>query len=461
MHIHFIGICGVAMSALAFAFHNDGHTITGSDKGFFPPVSTALNDAGISYYPGWHPEKMIANGQPDLVIVGNVASSTNPEWLYVQEHEITYLSYPEAIAKFFVKDISIVAAGTYGKTTSTTLLSWIFLQAKQDPSYMFGGLLTNNTPSARLGKGTVSILEGDEYKSARWDMRPKFAHYAPTHLLLTAVEWDHADIYPTEKIYFDTFSHLVQSIPDTGLIVADTDQAGVSRILDTAPKATVIRYGKTDQDYTFSKITQTREGLSFTIHHKDNPYAIQTSLLGVHNVRNITGCFAMAHQRGIAPEHIAQAIASFPGIKRRLELRLNGDIIVIDDIAHSPAKAASALKTVASITKGKVIALFEPNTGNRQAEAIPQYDHAFKDADIVYIPRLSRVKQDPTKPAHLDGQALAHVIAATHPDVQHIDDDDTLTKTLVDTVQPGDTIIFLGSHGFRGMIDVVAHRLSI
>ena len=119
-HIHFIGICGVAMSALALAFHENGWNVTGSDKGFYPPVSTHLKDAGVSYYPGWHPEKM---GTPDLVIVGNVAGSKNPEWVHVQEHKIPYLSYPEAIAKHLIAENSIVCAGTYGKTTSSTILS--------------------------------------------------------------------------------------------------------------------------------------------------------------------------------------------------------------------------------------------------------------------------------------------------------------------------------------------------
>ena len=218
-HIHFIGICGVAMSALALAYQKKGYKVTGSDKGFYPPVSTHLKDAGIKFYPGWHPEKMIADGNPNLIIVGNVASSTNPEWLYVQENNIPYKSYPEAVAEQIVKDTSIVCAGTYGKSTTTTLLTWILKQADKNPSYMFGGISLNDLSSANFTDSDISILEGDEYKTARWDDRPKFAHYSPTHLLLTSVVWDHADVYPTEQSYVYAFEKLIRDLPRNGLLV--------------------------------------------------------------------------------------------------------------------------------------------------------------------------------------------------------------------------------------------------
>lgn len=166
-HIHFIGICGVAMSALAIAFHKRGYKVTGSDKGFYPPVSTNLEAAGIDFYPGWHPEKMrlrpsdcaaqVQAKDPDLVIVGNVAGSKNPEWLHVQKNGIEYKSYPEVIRDFYIAKNSIVCAGTYGKTTSTTILSWVLSEAGLDPNYMFGGISGNDIAPARLGE-TKKIL---------------------------------------------------------------------------------------------------------------------------------------------------------------------------------------------------------------------------------------------------------------------------------------------------------------
>lgn len=150
MFIHFIGICGVAMSALAIAFKKQGHTVTGSDAGFFPPISTHLKNNDIVFYPGWHPDLMTKDGVPDLIVVGNVASSTNPEWKYVQENKLNYKSYPEVVAEFIIKPNSIVCAGTYGKTTTSALLAWILTDAGYDPSYLFGGLtMTPNDSSPR------------------------------------------------------------------------------------------------------------------------------------------------------------------------------------------------------------------------------------------------------------------------------------------------------------------------
>jgi UDP-N-acetylmuramate: L-alanyl-gamma-D-glutamyl-meso-diaminopimelate ligase len=229
--VHFIGICGVGMGALAIMMKKKGYKVTGSDVGFYPPISTHLQAHGIEYYAGWHAERIGCHPdfrrddschdscKPDLVVVGNVAGSENPEWKFVQENNIPYVSYPELIARELVKKNSIVCAGTYGKTSASALLAWILINANKKPAYMFGGLSqTPELASDDLG-GDWSVLEGDEYKTSRWDNSPKFSHYSPTHLLLTAVKWDHADVYPTEESYFEAFKKLVASVPEDGLVV--------------------------------------------------------------------------------------------------------------------------------------------------------------------------------------------------------------------------------------------------
>lgn len=455
-HIHFIGICGVAMSAIAIAFHKKGWKVTGSDVGFYPPISTHLKEEGVEYYPGWHVENMTKYGNPDIVVVGNVASSTNPEWEYVQEKHIPYKSYPEIIAEYFLRDHSIVCAGTYGKTTTSALLSHILVEADKHPSYMFGGLTQNNTmPSACIDQGQYSVVEGDEYKTARWDSRPKFKLYSPTHVLLTAVSWDHADIYPTEQHYFNEFYDLVNAVPNTGYIVANTDQPGVTQVLkQRTSTARLISYGTKDQEYTYSNLTQTTQGISFTITHKQTAYAIQSPMIGAYMAENITGAFALANTIGISTETSIQSIASFTGMKRRLEKRLDNNITVIDDIAHSPEKAASVLQTLRTVYTGNIIAVFEPNGGNRQKEAIPQYAQAFNAATTVFIPRLTTIKTNPHDPnPPMDGNTLAHIVAKTHPDVHYIEEDDVLVQKILKKVHPGDVLVFLGSHGFRGMIE--------
>ncbi len=450
-HIHFIGICGVAMSGLALAFHKKGYRVTGSDKGFYPPVSTYLKDAGIPYYPGWHPDKM---GNPDLVIVGNVAGSHNPEWLKVQEKGIEYLSYPQAIAKFFVKENSLVCAGTYGKTSTSSLLSWIFLQAQKDPSYMFGALSLNDIDAAQIGDGNMSILEGDEYKSARWDMRPKFAHYTPTHLLVTALEWDHADVYKTEEDYIAVFQKLTHADTLRTLIVSE-------RVVDMLTLyENAITYGPDESNnFVYKDVTASHDGLSFTITTGDQSYHVSSPLIGTYMADNITAAFAIAHTYGIKTDTILEAIRSFKGIKRRLEKRYAGDITVFDDIAHSPAKAASTLKTLKNLYKTKIIAVFEPNTGNRKQASAASYEHAFTHADEVIIPRLTKVKIDPENPSW-NCEQLTDVISKTHTNAHHIHEDDALVKHIVTSTKKDDVVVFLGSHGFRGMIEQLITQVS-
>ena len=453
-HIHFIGICGVAMSALAIAFHKKGYKVTGSDKGFYPPVSTYLKEAGVPYYPGWHVEKMTKNGDPDLVIVGNVAGSENPEWLYVQEKKLNYKSYPEAIAEFFVKENSIVCAGTFGKTTTTSLLAWILQENNFDPSYMFGGISLNDMPAAKLTDSKYSILEGDEYKSARWDDGAKFFHYSPTHLLLTSVVWDHADVYPTEQSYFEAFEKLLSNLPESGLLV--TSERVKKEMLDFA-KCKIITYGKdAKNDYVYQNVTVNKKEIKFEIKCQDQIFQINAPLLGEYLVDNMTATFAMAHQLGLASDKIIQTTNTYKNVKRRLEKRLDGEITVLDDIAHSPQKASSVLQTLKNIYHdGKVIAIFEPNSGNRQKEAIAGYDNKFNDADLVIIPRLTTIKQAPGEEISIEGEELTKIIKKTQTNTIYLDNDEELVGYLVKIAKPNDVIAFLGSHGFRNMIESV------
>jgi UDP-N-acetylmuramate: L-alanyl-gamma-D-glutamyl-meso-diaminopimelate ligase len=473
-HIHFIGICGVAMSALALAFKREGWHVTGSDVGFYPPISTYLDEQGISYYPGWHPEKM---GKPDLVVVGNVAGSNNAEWQYVQEQKLNYKSYPEVIAENIIKKNSIVCAGTYGKTTSTALLTHILKNSDFDPSYMFGGLSQNKLPSAALTQSDWSVVEGDEYKTARWDLSPKFTHYSPTHLLLTSVVWDHADIYKTKKEYIEVFQKLYNSIPGYGLKIISTNAivpifggasnntekqspSALAALLATLTmdvlnekKKPFISYGNGEtgeSNYMYKNIVQNKNGLKFEIWHEQKMYSITSPCLGEYMADNITACFALASELGIAKEKILTSIATFAGMKRRLEKRFEGKVTIFDDIAHSPTKAKSILHTLRKVYTGKILAVFEPNIGNRRPEAIPFYDNAFANADKIFIPRLTKLKTNPTETASLEGNDLANIIKG---EIVHVENDEELVNKIYSEAKAGDVVVFLGSHGFRGMIE--------
>lgn len=469
-HIHFIGICGVTMSALAILWKQKGWKVTGSDVGFYPPISTHLQEHKIEFYPGWHPEKI---GKPDLVVVGNVAGSENPEWMKVRDEKIPYLSYPELIAQNLIRKNSIVCAGTYGKTSTAALLSWILTEADFKPAYMFGGLCINPFLSAddMVGlpcqsprgakEGEWSVMEGDEYKTSRDNLRAKFFSYKPNHLLLTGLSWDHLDIYPTEKSYFEAFEKLLAMIPSTGIIVACADDKNIKKLLTKSDLlAPLTTYGKTNGvDYFYGNILMNKNGIQFEIKHAyaGETYKIKSPMLGEYMAENICGVFAMAKEIGIQPKLIIKAIAEFKGIKRRLEKRgeINGAFI-FDDIAHSPIKAKSALSTLKKIFTGKIYAIFEPNTGNRQANAAPHYDGAFSAADEVVIPRLTKIKIDAEiKNAVLDGAGLAEIISRTHKTVKYMENDEELINYLKEKLSPNDAVIFLGSHGFRNMIETL------
>ena len=448
-HIHFIGICGVGMSALAILWQKKGWKVTGSDVGFYPPISTHLTDHKINYYPGWHPEKM---GTPDLVVVGNVAGSTNPELKFVLENNIAHVSYPELIAQNLIKENSIVCAGTYGKTTTTALLAWVLKESGLDPAYMFGGLANSLELSADDLGGEYSVIEGDEYKTSRDDTRAKFFSYRPTNLLLTGITWDHADVYPTEQSYLEAFEKLVALIPKNGLIVAYNEDPNIKEIVKKS-QAPVITYGEKNSNYIYDNIIQTKNGLNFTIENVGEVFEISSPMLGDFTAKNICGVFIMAKELGIEPNKIINALKKFAGIKRRLEKRgqTANNTDVYDDIAHSPAKAQAILSTLKNIYTGKVYAVFEPNTGNRQKESLPSYDHAFDQADEVLIPRLTLVKT----PGSVEGEELTKIISTTQPNVRYFENDNDLVNYLQTVPTVDDVIVFMGSHGFRGMIDNV------
>jgi UDP-N-acetylmuramate: L-alanyl-gamma-D-glutamyl-meso-diaminopimelate ligase len=465
-HIHIIGICGVLTSALGIALHRKGWKVTGSDKGFYPPVSTFLKDSGVAYYAGWHPDKMVENGVPDMVVAATASGTQNPETSYAKDHNIPIFSAVEIFRDYFIREHSIVCVGTWGKTSSTALLSFILAEAGLDPTYMFGAVSQSHDAAAKLTASAWSIFEGDEYKSSPTDNSPKFFHYKPTHVLFTAVSWDHADLYPTEGSYFAVFRDLVKRIPaePRGKIVACVDREPLRRLLEEE-KVQFIGYGKRDGNsplYGYDTVSQSEKGLAFDIVHAGATYHIESPMLGAFQAENITGCFAMAHSIGIDPGVICKAVAGFKGIKRRLEKRFEGDVTVFDDIAHSPEKANSVLSTLRSVYKGKIFAIFEPNIGGRRIEAKDKYTGAFIDADEIIIPHLTKLKvAEDEKDQPLEGDELTKIIAESHPAAYYIEYDETLVQHLALNAKKGDVIVFLGSHGFRNMIEEVVRRLKI
>jgi UDP-N-acetylmuramate: L-alanyl-gamma-D-glutamyl-meso-diaminopimelate ligase len=323
---------------------------------------------------------------------------------------------------------------------------------------MFGGLSMDVEESAdNPENSTWSVLEGDEYKTSKENLRAKFFSYKPTHLLLTAVEWDHADVYKTETDYQNAFKELLQLIPQSGKIIACNDNKHLQTILhETEPRAPIITYGKNNYaDYIYSDIKETTEGLAFLISHHNETYSISAPVIGSYMAENICGAFALACEIGIEPNLIIASIHHFHGLKRRLEKRgeING-ATVFDDIAHSPTKAQSTLETLRRIYTGKIFAIFEPNSGNRRVEAIPFYDNAFKAASEILIPEYTKIKKDSGNTTSiLEGNDVASILSKTHTDVKFLPNDSELVHYLKQKTQPADAVVFMGSHSFRGMIE--------
>jgi len=506
--VHFIGICGVGMAGVAVMMQKMGWKVCGSDKGFFPPISDFLKKNKIDFYPGWHPEKI---SNPDIIVVGNFISLNNPEYLFVKKKKLVIKSYPELVREYIVKKKSVVVAGTFGKTTIAAFVAHLFKIAGLNPSWFIGGLAKNFSCGAANNQDNWSVAEGDEYTTARWDSRSKFLLYKPTHLILTSILWDHLDVFPREKDYDRAFKKLIKIIPSQGVIIAAkrNDTQKIDKIISQS-RAKIIRYGphevksyKTDYSYEITSLN--KNGSEFVVYHSassrlsgrqikgkpqtdnrqtaDGPASsadkqnkilgkFKTNLLGEHLVENLLAGIALANENKIDLKVIQKAVESFQGVKRRLEIRNNSlrqsannenQIKIIDDLAHSPSKAKASLKALrAHFPQAKIFAIFEPNVGNRTVSSKNLYQNAFIDANTVIIPRLSQTKTDEKQEPRMEGKELAKIIEQKNKGIKvlYLEDDENLVNFLIKETRAKDIIIFLGSHGFRGIIEETMLQVS-
>src|SRR5579862_6104628 len=351
-HIHLIGICGTAMASLAGMLKQRGFHVTGSDAAAYPPMSDFLRELGIPVAQPFDAKNL--EPRPDLVVVGNAMSRGNVELEYILDQRIPFCSLPQLLHdEFLLNKEVLVVDGTHGKTTTTSMLAWIFRSAGLQPSFLIGGIAENFGSSFHLGEGKHFILEGDEYDTAFFDKGPKFLHYFPDSVILTSVEFDHADIYKDLDAVETAFKRLVNLIPRRGRIVAFDGVAGdavespsLERCLAKA-FCPVDRYGAGPRSHW--KVTDVRfePALTrWTVEQNDQRWAeFEFALAGEYNVWNATASAALANSCGISREAIASALKTFKSVKRRLEVKaqVNG-ITIIDDFAHHPTAIAETLK---------------------------------------------------------------------------------------------------------------------
>jgi UDP-N-acetylmuramate: L-alanyl-gamma-D-glutamyl-meso-diaminopimelate ligase len=467
-HIHLIGICGTAMASLAGMLKERGFHVTGSDAAAYPPMSDFLRDMKIPVAQPFDAKNL--EPRPDLVVIGNAISRGNVELEQVLDQRLDFCSLPQLLHDEFLRGKEvIVVAGTHGKTTTTSMLSWIFRSAGLDPSFLIGGIAENFGSSFHLGEGKHFILEGDEYDTAFFDKGSKFLHYFPDAVILTSVEFDHADIYKDLDAVETAFKRLVNLVPRRGRIVAFDGVAGnasespsLERCL-AKPFCPVARYGVGPRaGWRITDLRLNSGNTCWTVLRDGKPWSeFEFALAGEYNVWNATAATAIASSCGIPREGIATALKTFKSVKRRLEVKaqVNG-ITIIDDFAHHPTAIAETLKALRARYPGaRLWAILEPRS-NTLRRRVLQDDLArsLAMADEVVVAAVFRSEAVPEN-ERLELPALAAEIQRNGRRVRLLPDADSIVKTVAPEMRSGDVVAILSNGGFGAIYEKLPARL--
>jgi UDP-N-acetylmuramate: L-alanyl-gamma-D-glutamyl-meso-diaminopimelate ligase len=461
-HFHLIGICGTAMASLAGMLLQRGFRVTGSDTAAYPPMSDFLASLGVVVSQPFAVQSL--EPRPDMVVVGNAISRGNVELEHVLDTRIPFCSLPQLLHQEFLlgKEV-IVVAGTHGKTTTTSMLSWIFQTARLQPSFLIGGIAENFGSSFQLGQGKHFILEGDEYDTAFFDKGPKFLHYFPDSVILTSVEFDHADIYKDLDEVETAFKRLVNLVPRRGRIVAFDTGAAIERCLAKA-FCPVERYGSNQG--TGWKIAEMRFDPTVTrwsvLHDGQHWADFEFALAGEYNVWNATAAAGMAAGYGIAREDIATALKTFKSVKRRLEIRaqVNG-ITIIEDFAHHPTAIAGTLTALRTRYPGaRLWAILEPRSNTLRRNVL-QNDLANSLALADEVVVASVFKSDSIPEAErLDLSAVAAEIQRRGHTARVVPEVDGIVELVAPEMRSSDVVAILSNGGFGGIYEKLPRRLE-
>jgi len=460
-HIHLIGICGTAMASLAGMLKQRGFRVTGSDAAAYPPMSTFLQSLNIPLAQPFAEANLTP--RPDLVVVGNAISRRNVELEYVLDERIPFRSLPQILRDQFLfgKEV-LVVAGTHGKTTTTSMLAWIFEKADLKPSFLIGGIAENFGSSFGLGEGRYFILEGDEYDTAFFDKGPKFLHYFPDAVILTSIEFDHADIYKDLDAVETAFKRLVNLIPRRGRIIAFDSGESVDRCLERA-LCPVERYGSTARaTWQLANLKFGADRTSWTVLCEGRPWAdFEFPLAGEYNVWNATAAAALAADFGVPKEVIADALRSFQSVKRRLEVKaeING-ITIIDDFAHHPTAIEQTLRALrARYPSARLWAVLEPRSNTMRRNVLQEaLGNSLALADEVIIANVFKSEAIP-EAERLDLNQVAADIQKKGRIVKIMPDADVIVAALAPQLRSGDVVAILSNGGFGGIYEKLPERL--
>jgi UDP-N-acetylmuramate: L-alanyl-gamma-D-glutamyl-meso-diaminopimelate ligase len=460
--VYLIGIGGSAMTPLAGMFAERGCRVTGSDTGVYPPTSNVLRELGIPWKEGFREENLAP--PPELVVIGNAISRGNAELEYVLDQKIPYCSLPEALHDLFLPGHdSLVVTGTHGKTTTTSMLAWILHAAGRRPNFLIGGVAENFGKSYGLGGGAEFVLEGDEYDTAFYDKAPKFLHYRPDELIVTSLEFDHADIYADLAAIEIQFRRLVNLVPRRGRIVCWGESPTVRGVVSKA-FCSVETYGlSADNDWIAGDI-EFRDGATHfrVVRHGTEEARVELPMSGRHNVLNALAAIAVARSRGVSAEAIEQGFASFRGVTRRMTVRgTAGGVVVVDDFAHHPTAIRATIEAARSRWPGKPLwVAFEPrsNTMRRRIFESALAD-ALATADGAVLGRVHRAQFLP-EAERLSPERVVARMRQQGGGGEALQDSAQIAEFLAAKLRDGGVALILSNGSFDGLCEKLLATLS-
>lgn len=466
-HIHLIGICGTAMASLAGMLQLQGHRVTGSDAAAYPPMSHLLASLGIPVKEPYAEKNL--DPRPDLVIVGNAISRGNVELECVLDQRIPFRSMAQTVQEEFLRGReSLVVAGTHGKTTTTSMLAWIYetaarMRGMAGPSFLIGGVAENFGTSFQLAPSQSFLLEGDEYDTAFFDKGPKFMHYFPDAMILTHVEFDHADIYRDLDAVKIAFKRLVNLVPRRGRVVAFDGSANVSECVARA-FCKVERYGFADgSEWQLTDLSHREGKTEWRLQRAGGePLLLTLPMAGEHNALNATAAAALAAGQGIADDAIVAAVASFKSVKRRLEVRaVVRGVTVIDDFAHHPTAIRETLRALRSAyPDARLWAVLEPRSNTLRRNVFEQeLIDALALADEVILAGVFKQESIP-EGERLHPEAVVRALATQGHSAMLGADVEAIVTRVAEAAKPGDVVAILSNGGFDGIYEKLPARLA-
>jgi UDP-N-acetylmuramate: L-alanyl-gamma-D-glutamyl-meso-diaminopimelate ligase len=458
MHIHILGICGTFMGGLAVLARAAGHTVTGCDAGVYPPMSTQLEAQGIKLIEGWGTEQL--DLKPDLFVVGNVVTRGNPLMEEILNRGLPYASGPQWLGEHVLNGKWVLAvAGTHGKTTTTSMLTWLLEDAGMNPGFLIGGVPLNFGVSARLTDSSFFVIEADEYDTAFFDKRSKFVHYRPRTAILNNLEFDHADIFADLAAIETQFHHLVRTVPGIGRVISNGREAALDRVLTRGCWSEVERFG-VDGGW---QALPAEEGVpvdeQFAVYRDgERVGVVDWQVQGDHNRMNAIAAIAAARHIGVPPAQAAKSLSGFRNVKRRMEVRGSIDgVTVYDDFAHHPTAiqtTVAGLRTRIGKDNTRILAVLEPRSNTMKLGVMKaQLPASLVDADLVF---------GYGAPSGKDalGWDLAEALAPMGGKAQAFNNIDALVKAVTAAAQPGDHVLVMSNGGFGGVHQKLLDALS-